>query len=66
MTQIKRPGRTEWEDGTALDIVPMEDVVGSLIRYDSGITLRVNGLSDADGSGVRYLNFEVYDPTQGE
>ena len=58
--EIRRPGREDWE--TAADLggrVPLADVVGSLVRYPSGVVLRVTGLTDPDAGGVRHLLMEV-------
>jgi hypothetical protein len=65
MAEILRPGRTEWEDGVALGSVPLADVVGSLIRYPSGIVTRVTGLTEPDERGTRQLLMEVNEPTEG-
>jgi hypothetical protein len=65
VVEIKRPGRDEWEDGAALGAVPLPDVVGSLIRYPSGIVLKVTGLTDPDASGQRQLQMEVNSPVAG-
>lgn len=66
MVEVKRPGRRDWE--TAADLggaVPLADVVGSLVRYPSGLVLRVTGLTDPDAAGVRRLVVEVNGPPTG-
>lgn len=69
--EIKRPGREEWESGTAfLDGgVPIRDVVGSLVRYPTGgayLTVKVVGLSEPDQDGTRHMQMEVYSPDTSE
>lgn len=66
MVWIKRPGRDNWETGTDLGgKVPMADVVGSLVRYQSGIVLKVTGLTEPDDKGERKLLMEINSPIQG-
>lgn len=58
--EIKRPGRDDWE--TSVDLggaVPMADVVGTLVRYPSGLVLKVTGLSEPDANGTRQMQMEV-------
>jgi len=60
--EILRPGRAEWETGEQLGgVVPLADVVGSLVRYPAGgahVVCRVVGLDDAPGGG-KTLRMEV-------
>ena len=60
MVEIKRPGRDEWESSADLGgSVPLADVVGSLVRYPSGIVTRVTGLTEPDAGGNRQLLMEI-------
>ena len=65
--KIKRPGRNDWETGADLmGSVPLADVVGSLVRYPSGIVLKVTGLTDPDAEGNRHLHMELNDEILAE
>ena len=62
MTEILRPGHDDWESADTLATVPVADVVGSLIRIQTGsapLVFRVTGLSEPDAVGTRHLQMEL-------
>lgn len=59
--EIKRPGRDEWESNADLGgAVPLADVVGTLVRYPSGLVLKVTGLTEPDAAGKRQMQMEIH------
>lgn len=66
MVHIKRPGSDVWESGADIGgRVPLADVVGSLVRYETGscpLVLKVTGLTPPDAAGTRNLLMEVNSP----
>ena len=63
--EIKRPGSDAWESSADLGgSVSLGDVVGSLVRYPSGIVFRIAGITEPDANGNRQLLPELYDPSE--
>ena len=67
MTEILRPGHNVWESADSLAVIPMADVVGSLIRYQTGsapLVFRVTKFFPPDATGTGQLQMELNSPTE--